>query len=47
MMTRHIGLSCPLESIREYLVGAFAASAIAYTPVVEFIHALSGRTHSN
>jgi hypothetical protein len=29
MMTRHFGLSCPLNSVREYFVGVFAASAIA------------------
>jgi hypothetical protein len=34
MMTLHFGLSCPLESIREYLTGALAASAMAYSPIV-------------
>src|SRR5580698_7900384 len=34
MMTRHFGLSCPLDSLREYLVGVFSVSAIAHTPVV-------------
>src|ERR1700722_5180246 len=29
MMARHFGLPCPLQSVREYLVGEFAASAIA------------------
>jgi hypothetical protein len=29
MMTRHFGLSWPLNSVREYFVGVFAASAIA------------------
>src|ERR1700727_1949943 len=32
MIARHFGLSCPLESTREYLVGAFAGSAITLFP---------------
>src|SRR3984957_16860136 len=29
MMARHLGLSCPLKSVREIFVGVLAASAIA------------------